>query len=194
MNDTNDSNKISHNDIKNNILNSVLGNALLITCPITQKTFNDPVLASDGITYERHAIEEHFKNNNTSYLTGETLSSKILIPNSVIRTQINQIKKNQPGYYKYINQVISGGSPKIDDEYDRIVKEMKESQNKNKTYEIKELDTNNKSIDLFPKKTESEEHSETKLFLRSQIAKYEANKKTQKLENEQKNKEYVNKN
>ena len=63
MNDTNDSNKISHNDIKKNILNSVLGNALLITCPITQKTFNDPVLASDGITYERHAIEEHFKNN-----------------------------------------------------------------------------------------------------------------------------------
>ena len=46
MNDTNDSNKISHNDIKKNILNSVLGNALLITCPITQKTFNDPVLAA----------------------------------------------------------------------------------------------------------------------------------------------------
>ena len=52
MSDTNKSDK--------KLLDSVFGDTLIITCPITKKAFDDPVLASDKITYERKAIEKHF--------------------------------------------------------------------------------------------------------------------------------------
>lgn len=41
----------------------------------------DPVVAEDGITYERAAIESWFKNHDTSPLTNLKLNSKHLIPN-----------------------------------------------------------------------------------------------------------------
>jgi hypothetical protein len=44
-----------------------------ITCRLTNKIFVDPVLASDGQTYERKAIEEYFENNRYSPSTGEAM-------------------------------------------------------------------------------------------------------------------------
>lgn len=50
-------------------------------CPITYDIMQDPVIASDGYTYERSAIMNWIKNNNTSPMTGlkiVTNSSKLI--------------------------------------------------------------------------------------------------------------------
>lgn len=57
-------------------------------CPITTEIIMDPVVAVDGHTYERAAIEEWFKTKSTSPKTNEVLPSKMLIPNRAIRNQI----------------------------------------------------------------------------------------------------------
>ena len=57
------------------------------TCPITLETFQDPVIAADGHTYERHAITQWFRTSDplTSPLTGLPLTSHELIPNHHLR-------------------------------------------------------------------------------------------------------------
>ncbi len=49
---------------------------------------SDPVVASDGFTYEREAIEKWFKTSSNSPHTGALLQHKILIPNIDKRQQI----------------------------------------------------------------------------------------------------------
>ena len=56
----------------------------------------DQVIASDGITYNKHEIEEQFKKHDTSPKTGEILKSKGLIPNISIRNAIEEWKKSNP--------------------------------------------------------------------------------------------------
>ncbi len=53
------------------------------TCPITHQRFIDPVVLSDGFTYERQAIVKWLKTNNTSPLTRETVGQR-LIPNRTL--------------------------------------------------------------------------------------------------------------
>jgi hypothetical protein len=48
----------------------------------------DPVVASDGFTYERQSIEQWMEGNNTSPTTREPLDNKSLIPNHAMRKQI----------------------------------------------------------------------------------------------------------
>merc|ERR1712187_786193 len=47
-------------------------------CPITHELMVDPVMLDDGHSYERTAIEEWLKDNDTSPNTGERLPSKKL--------------------------------------------------------------------------------------------------------------------
>ena len=61
------------------------------TCPITNEPFTDPVIASDGHTYERLAIEEWFKNHNTSPMT-RSIINKNLIPNFIIKSELNSLR------------------------------------------------------------------------------------------------------
>ena len=49
----------------------------------------DPVIAQDGFTYERSAIEMWFKNgNDTSPMTNDLLPSLVLIPNNNLKSQV----------------------------------------------------------------------------------------------------------
>lgn len=57
-------------------------------CPITFELMRDPVIALDGLTYERVAIEQWLATHDTSPLTGAVLASKMLIPNVFARSQI----------------------------------------------------------------------------------------------------------
>lgn len=59
-------------------------------CPINLSVMKDPVICSDGHTYERTAIEQWFQNNNTSPKTGMNLVSKTLIPNIALRNTIEE--------------------------------------------------------------------------------------------------------
>ena len=68
-------------------------------CPITCDIFNDPVIASDGHTYERTAILEWIRQAGTSPLTRAPLQLSKLKPNSSLRITIlswqNDMKKNE---------------------------------------------------------------------------------------------------
>ena len=57
-------------------------------CPITQDVMADPVITSDGHTYERAAIEQWLASHNTSPLTGLPLLTHELVPNEQLARQI----------------------------------------------------------------------------------------------------------
>jgi hypothetical protein len=60
-------------------------------CPITQEVMTDPVIGSDGITYERAAIEAWFAaGHNTSPLTRAPMTSRSLVPNIALRALIQE--------------------------------------------------------------------------------------------------------
>mmetsp|Transcript_22368 Transcript_22368/g.51583 ORF Transcript_22368/g.51583 Transcript_22368/m.51583 type:complete len:151 (-) Transcript_22368:229-681(-) len=60
----------------------------IVYCPITLQIMVDPVVASDGNTYERTAIERVFQEGNPprSPLTREPFENLHLTPNNVIRS------------------------------------------------------------------------------------------------------------
>ena len=47
-------------------------------CPIMYELFREPVVASDGHTYEREAIEKWLKTRNTSPRNGEPISGLLV--------------------------------------------------------------------------------------------------------------------
>jgi hypothetical protein len=67
----------------------------LFYCPISMCIMNDPVIAEDGLTYERSSIEEHLKTSNISPITREEIS-KTLIPNKSLRSCIRDKYPNLP--------------------------------------------------------------------------------------------------
>ncbi|CAE7033450.1 PUB51 [Symbiodinium sp. CCMP2592] len=62
------------------------------SCPITQDLMEDPVVASDGTSYERRAIEHWLQSHRTSPLTNLPLASDDLIPNNALRSVIQELR------------------------------------------------------------------------------------------------------
>ena len=62
-----------------------------IICPITQEIMVEPVIAFDGQSYEKQAIETWFQSNNKSPSNGTELPSRILIANHSLRKLIAEI-------------------------------------------------------------------------------------------------------
>lgn len=61
-----------------------------LDCPITCERMVDPVIASDGFTYERAAIEKWFaEGRKTSPMTNVVLTSSVLVPNRLVRNLLN---------------------------------------------------------------------------------------------------------
>jgi hypothetical protein len=58
-------------------------------CPITGEIMFDPVVASDGNTYERYAIQKWFETKKTSPITSLPIN-EILTPNLNIRSSISR--------------------------------------------------------------------------------------------------------
>jgi hypothetical protein len=56
-------------------------------CPITNEVMEDPVVAADGHTYERAAIETWFRRRNTSPMTNQVIAPN-LFPNFHARSMI----------------------------------------------------------------------------------------------------------
>lgn len=59
-------------------------------CPITYELMREPVVAMDGHTYEKHAIEKWLKSNHTSPRSGEAMEATI-IPNINLKKLIQDI-------------------------------------------------------------------------------------------------------
>ena len=62
-----------------------------LICPITQERFKDPVVTSDGFTYERDAIAQWLQIHDTSPMTNEPLLRKSLTPNMLVRRLLNYL-------------------------------------------------------------------------------------------------------
>ncbi len=62
-------------------------------CPITCEIMKDPVICSDGNTYERKAIETWLRTNNKSPSTNLPLVNKTLIPNVFAKRVIDAYKE-----------------------------------------------------------------------------------------------------
>ena len=60
-------------------------------CPITREVMEDPVICSDGHTYERVAIEQWLRTNSRSPMTNQHLPSRLLIPNHALRQAIESM-------------------------------------------------------------------------------------------------------
>lgn len=64
-------------------------------CPITQEIMRNPVIAEDGHTYEKDAIENWLEKSPTSPMTRQQISSEKLIPNLALKQLIDQWKDEQ---------------------------------------------------------------------------------------------------
>ncbi|XP_063719794.1 WD repeat, SAM and U-box domain-containing protein 1-like [Symsagittifera roscoffensis] len=65
-------------------------------CPISHEVMGDPVVASDGYSYERVALQKWFLTSHTSPITNLPLPSLQLIPNRTLRSLIKtQLEKTQ---------------------------------------------------------------------------------------------------
>jgi len=62
--------------------------------PITLELMTDPVIAMDGMSYERKSIERWFAEHDTSPITGGRIRDKILIPNFNLKSQMIAFKEN----------------------------------------------------------------------------------------------------
>merc|ERR1719327_592295 len=67
-------------------------------CPITNEVMVDPVMAADGHSYERCAIERWFDlGHHTSPKTNAALDSQVLIANHNLRGGISDLIERMPG-------------------------------------------------------------------------------------------------
>jgi hypothetical protein len=75
-----------------------------LICPITHSLFRDPVVASDGHTYERAAITDWLKGSHKSPMTRQNISVGTLNPNLVIKIMADDFRtecKRKRELYKY---------------------------------------------------------------------------------------------
>lgn len=61
-------------------------------CPITMDVLEDPVVAADGVTYEKKAIVQWFESGRVvSPMSNEPLTTTMLFPNRAVRQQIARL-------------------------------------------------------------------------------------------------------
>ena len=63
-------------------------------CPINQTIMSDPVITPYGTTYERSAILDWLKKNDTDPLTKKKLTEKMLITNYALKSAIEEYKQS----------------------------------------------------------------------------------------------------
>jgi hypothetical protein len=86
--------KISHQAFEKDEIASVLALPGVLTCPLTSQIMVDPVVAADGYTYERAALEQwRVKHGNVSPITRESADLSIVYPNSSLVWLIQQFHK-----------------------------------------------------------------------------------------------------
>ena len=61
-------------------------------CPLTKRIMADPVVADDGFTYERAALEKHFKTSQLSPVTREPMSRAVVENKLLLEAIYNHVK------------------------------------------------------------------------------------------------------
>ena len=65
-------------------------------CPITMCLMSDPVRTADGFVYERSAIADWLRGNDTSPMTNAKLASKAVASMNVLRHRIDRFRAERP--------------------------------------------------------------------------------------------------
>lgn len=69
-------------------------------CPITRSLIRLPVIAADGHTYDRLAMEQWLRKHETSPITGDVLENKLLVPNhNLKRLMEDLVREGGSGLY-----------------------------------------------------------------------------------------------
>ena len=77
-----------------------------LKCPITQEVMKDPVVAMDGHSYERKAIEEWFERGViSSPLTGSLLNSNTIVENHSLRQVIEKLREHVPKLQQDLEEI-----------------------------------------------------------------------------------------
>ena len=76
-------------------------------CPITREIMENPVVASDGFTYERLSIEKWLSKKKISPVTGEEIKNDKLIENKLIRGLICTYQHFRNKYFTYKNKTLN---------------------------------------------------------------------------------------
>lgn len=76
-------------------------------CPLSKMVMEDPVIAMDGYTYERRAIEAYIRANSVSPVTGLPMQ-RLLVPNRNLKAQMVKYypdapKRRQLSYFRVIS-------------------------------------------------------------------------------------------
>jgi len=67
-----------------------------LCCPISMELMTQPVLAADGFTYDRHAIEAWLaRGKTTSPTTGAKLAHTHLTPNHLVKSMIAEYQESK---------------------------------------------------------------------------------------------------
>jgi hypothetical protein len=74
--------------IPNDVMKS-LGVHDVATCPITLDVMDDPVVAGDGFTYQKSAIEAWLAHSDKSPVTGKSMDTRITFPNRALRSVLH---------------------------------------------------------------------------------------------------------
>jgi len=80
-----------------------------LQCPITLEVMRDPVIAGDGHSYEREAIERWLQGHRTSPLTGRALPHANLIPNHSLRGLIEELRNAPSANLSNLHSARAGG-------------------------------------------------------------------------------------
>jgi hypothetical protein len=59
---------------------------------VVQELFRDPVVCTDGFSYERAAAVTWLENNDTSFVTGDRLTSQHVVPNLALRSRLRDMQ------------------------------------------------------------------------------------------------------
>ena len=101
-------------------------------CPITFQIMENPVVATDGYTYEKQAIEHWLETKMTSPLTNLKMPNKTLIPNYTIKSLIvaykekkkkkrEELLKASKRCFLLYSEILSP----LKDEFDKLLKQYK---------------------------------------------------------------------
>ena len=72
-----------------------INDLITFVCPITRQLINEVAITSDGFFYEKSAIEQWLKSNNTSPQTG-LIIKKVAYPFLVLQKQLDEFYINNP--------------------------------------------------------------------------------------------------
>eukprot|EP01050_Picozoa_sp_SAG11_P005543 SAG11_NODE_395_length_9822_cov_4.886043_3_plen_687_part_00 len=82
--------KIQDGDLESTAARPSAAAAQAFLCPITHAVMQDPVVDNEGNSYERSAIEQWLRDNNTSPVTRSTLHIADLRPNRALKDMVEQ--------------------------------------------------------------------------------------------------------